>query len=534
MTTQFLPEWDKLVETINDWLWEIDEHNIFTYSNPFSRQLLGYEPEELVGKSIFDLIPKEDAQHVEESLKYNAEMQEPFVGIENIVYHKDGTEIFLDTNGTPIFDAEGIFCGFRGIGRDITERHLLEESFIKAKQVIQIRNLYNQIILQSTSETALINEICQVMVEIVGYRLAWIGFVKEDKSVIPATQFGYDNGYLENVTDIEPACTAIRTGQLAMAQVVDNASAIALPLFANNNKIFAVLNAYSSSPEAFDDDEISLLQNLTNDLAHGIIALRDAAERKRAEEALRKSEKMASLGRLTTGFAHELNTPIGVALGAASHLQNQIDLINGLLQQEEINEEELFSALETINQATKLTISSLTRTANLVKVFKQAAVDQGDNRIRPFEVKYLFENVIKMLHENFKETAIDIQLDCPDDSTIYSLPEPLMQIANNLIMNSLVHGFEEGKKRGSIRIVVRLEKNRFFMDYSDTGKGMTPDALEKVFEPFFTTYRGHGGSGLGMYICHNLVTSQLKGTMACESAPGKGVLFKIRFPTHKP
>ncbi len=263
----------------------------------------------------------------------------------------------------------------------------------------------------------------------------------------------------------------------------------------------------------------------------------EIAERKLFEEQLIKtrnelvqSEKMASLGRLVAGFAHELNTPIGVAVGSASALQDNVNCINQLLEQEEVDEEELLANLETVKEAARLTLSNLKRAANLVKSFKRTAVDQTSDQIRRFEVKALIEDVINMLQNRFKRTAIQIQVDCPTDLVIKSMPGAIEQILTNLLMNSLIHGFDDGKNAGNINIKVQFEENNLHLEYSDTGKGIAPENLEKIFEPFFTTYRAQGGSGLGMYICYNLIITQLNGTITCESTPDKGVVFRIDYP----
>ena len=247
-------------------------------------------------------------------------------------------------------------------------------------------------------------------------------------------------------------------------------------------------------------------------------------------QELIQSEKMASLGRLVAGFSHELNTPIGVAVGTASVLRKKSNFINELLEQEEVDEEELISALETIDKASELTLSNLRRAAGLVNSFKRTAVDQTSEEIRPFYVKTTIEDVINTLHNKFRQTAIDIQLNCPNNLKVYSLPSALEQILTNLMLNSLIHGFDDGKNGGNIVITVRLEEQHLLVDYSDTGKGIAPENLAKIFEPFFTTNRARGGSGLGMYICYNLITSQLHGTMTCESIPSSGVLFKTDYP----
>jgi predicted ATPase/signal transduction histidine kinase len=250
----------------------------------------------------------------------------------------------------------------------------------------------------------------------------------------------------------------------------------------------------------------------------------------RTRHELVQSEKMASLGRLVAGFAHELNTPLGVAIGSASALQTETKKINRIMEQEEVDVDELLSALEVIDKGFDLTLSNLERAANLVTSFKRTAVDQTSDEVRSFHVHEVINDTINTLHNRFKKTDIDIQVDCPNDFKIKSLPGALEQILTNLLMNSLIHGFEQGQQAGSININVQLDENNVLLEYVDTGKGIPKENLAKIFEPFFTTHRAHGGSGLGMYICYNIVTTQLHGTIRCESALDKGVVFKIDYP----
>jgi signal transduction histidine kinase len=247
-------------------------------------------------------------------------------------------------------------------------------------------------------------------------------------------------------------------------------------------------------------------------------------------QELIQSEKMASLGRLVAGFSHELNTPLGVAIGSASQLPEEVKKINRLIGQEEVDVDELLSALDNIDKGSNLTLSNLERAANLVTCFKRTAVDQSSDEVRSFCVHEVINNTINTLHNRFKKTGIDIQVDCPSDFNIKSLPGALEQILTNLLMNSLTHGFNEGKNTGVIKIKVHFDLDHLHLEYSDNGKGIASENLEKIFEPFFTTHRAHGGSGLGMYICYNFVITQLQGTMSCESILGKGVVFKIDFP----
>jgi len=247
-------------------------------------------------------------------------------------------------------------------------------------------------------------------------------------------------------------------------------------------------------------------------------------------QELVQSEKMASLGRLVAGFAHELNTPLGVAIGSASVLQREVEKINSLMAQEEVDVDELLSALNTVDKGFNLTLSNLERAAKLVTSFKRTAVDQSSDEVRSFQVKEVIQDTINTLHNRFKKTDIDILVDCPKTLKVKSLPGALEQILTNLLMNSLIHGFNESQNAGIIKINVGLLKEHLHLEYSDNGKGIASENLEKIFEPFFTTHRAHGGSGLGMYICYNLITTQLQGTITCESVLGKGVVFKIDYP----
>jgi signal transduction histidine kinase len=201
------------------------------------------------------------------------------------------------------------------------------------------------------------------------------------------------------------------------------------------------------------------------------------------------------------------------------------------MEQEEVDVDELLAILQSIDKGSDLTLSNLERAAKLVTSFKRTAVDQTSDEVRSFHVHQVVNDIINTLNSRFKKTDIAIQVNCPDDIKIKSLPGALEQILTNLLMNSFTHGFNEGQNAGIIQLKVqRLDGEQLHLEYSDNGKGIASENLEKIFEPFFTTHRAHGGSGLGMYICYNLVTTQLHGTLTCESIVGEGVVFKIDYP----
>lgn len=249
-----------------------------------------------------------------------------------------------------------------------------------------------------------------------------------------------------------------------------------------------------------------------------------------AQSELVQSEKMASLGRMVAGFAHEVNTPVGVAVGAVSHALETLTHTENLLD----SEESLRTGFATLREASSLALSNLHRAADMVASFKRTSVDQTSDQMREFEVAQLIDDVFRSLHNTFKRTAIELGSDCPEKLLINGPAGALVQVLNNLAINSYLHAFEEGARPGKIHITVSIETdNHLRIDYSDDGIGMPQETLARLFEPFFTTRRGKGGSGLGMYIVYNLVTQVLRGSIQCESKPGQGLRCMIIFPIQR-
>lgn len=255
-------------------------------------------------------------------------------------------------------------------------------------------------------------------------------------------------------------------------------------------------------------------------------------ELEQTREELVHSEKMASLGRMVAGFAHEVNTPVGVAVGAASHIEHAVDTIEALLRKEEVSEEELLAQLRDIRQASGLTLGNLRRAAQLVQSFKRTSLDQTSEACRSYAIAETIDDTLRSLHNVFKKTAIRISVDCPTDLKLYGPVGAVEQILTNLLMNSHQHAYADGRQGGEVSIAVHRSDGLVELRYRDDGKGMDSATVARIFEPFFTTERSKGGSGLGMYIVYNLATRSLGGAILCESSPGKGASFILRFPAH--
>ena len=273
--------------------------------------------------------------------------------------------------------------------------------------------------------------------------------------------------------------------------------------------------------------------SLEERVAQRTAELAEANERLQQEQqATLEAEKMASLGRMVAGFAHELNTPVGVAVGAASQTRDLLLELGTMLAGDEISEEAINEQLGVLDQTSELALDNLRRAAGMVQSFKRTAVDQTSEAEREFNLCEVIEDVEKALHGEFKRTEIRIETKCPPDLNLYGPPGVLVQLLSNLMQNARIHAFADGARPGSIHIDVEPKPDRVRVVFTDDGAGMNADTLARVFEPFYTTRRGSGGSGLGLYIAYNLVTRGLGGTITCDSSTGKGTRFVIEFPRH--
>ncbi|MBN2530789.1 MAG: hybrid sensor histidine kinase/response regulator [Deltaproteobacteria bacterium] len=285
-------------------------------------------------------------------------------------------------------------------------------------------------------------------------------------------------------------------------------------------------------------------------LSHLITKINDALERQRLIEENREyqqglettitrlqtmqkqlveSEKMASLGKLVAGVAHEINTPVGIGVTAASHLSENISAFKKCYEAGDASHDDLERFLNTMDETARMILGNLSRAAQLIRSFKQVAVDQSSESPREFKLREYMEDILLSLKPRMKRTGHRIELACPEDLKIRSYPGALSQIITNLVMNALIHGFEN-KNNGTIDIRISKETPNIILVCTDNGKGMPEEVADNVFEPFFTTKRGTGGSGLGMHMVFNLVTQTLGGEIRCESEPDKGTRFVISFP----
>lgn len=248
-----------------------------------------------------------------------------------------------------------------------------------------------------------------------------------------------------------------------------------------------------------------------------------------AHKQLVESEKMASLGGLVAGVAHEINTPVGIGVTAASHLEAKTKAILDEYKAGGLKRASLEEFLDVCDESTRMILSNLKRAAELIRSFKQVAVDRSTEDRRKFKLRAYLDEVLLSLRPHLKKTEHSVTVICDPELTMDSYPGALSQIITNLVMNSLVHAFDPGTA-GDITIFASPKGHDVELIYVDNGKGIAPEHLDKIFEPFYTTRRGRGGTGLGLHILYNLVTQQMHGSVHCDSVLGQGTTFTLLLP----
>lgn len=239
-----------------------------------------------------------------------------------------------------------------------------------------------------------------------------------------------------------------------------------------------------------------------------------------------QSEKLAGLGSMVAGVSHEINTPVGMALTGVSYLIDESKELQAKYRKNDMSEDDFTEFLEHLDELHQSILINLEKAASLVKSFKQVAVDQNSGENRVFKLKEYIEEVLISLHNRIKKTNHIIQINIDDNLLIDSNPGAFSQIITNLVLNSLIHAFNDNDG-GIIVISAEVKNKKLFLQYEDNGRGMEKEVTEHIFEPFFTTNRSKGGSGLGMNVVYNIVKEKLKGEISITSAISKGTKVDI-------
>ena len=280
-----------------------------------------------------------------------------------------------------------------------------------------------------------------------------------------------------------------------------------------NEKLNENIIELNSTKDALEDSNHELQVSLEN--------------LKKTQDKLVESEKMASLGGLVAGVAHEINTPIGIGLTGSSHFLELTQDIIRKFDNEDMTRSDFQEYTQNSLELANLIFSNLKRTNHLIKSFKQISVDQTSEEKRKFELKNYINEILISINSVIKKTKIKVIVNAENKIYLNSYPGAISQIITNLIFNSINHAYEDNEI-GIITIDLKNENEKTIIVYKDDGKGIKKENLSKIFDPFFTTNRNKGGTGLGLNIIYNIITSQLKGSISCDSIENIGVKFIIK------
>lgn len=257
-------------------------------------------------------------------------------------------------------------------------------------------------------------------------------------------------------------------------------------------------------------------------------------EHKRTQRDLIQTEKMAALGRLVAGVAHEVNTPIGSSLIASTALAAKLRRFNELVANGPVRRSDFSDLVGTLEEGVHMITANTRRAHELLQSFKQVAVDQTSSSLRVFDLDRLLKEMEMALSPQIKRTPHKLVVDVPGTLTLDSYPGPLQQVLTNLVVNALTHAFDE-ERGGTIRIFAEPAQDGLLrIRVSDDGKGIPDEHVSRIFDPFFTTKLGQGGTGLGLNISYGIVTGLLGGAIAVQSTPEAGTTFTIEIPITAP
>ena len=299
-----------------------------------------------------------------------------------------------------------------------------------------------------------------------------------------------------------------------------------------SGKAVGVFSVQSLEPHAYSESQIALLRTLASYVAISVANADSFEQLQLTQQQLITQEKMASLGALVAGVAHEINTPLGICVTASSHLQVELETIQQALDSKNIQQSQFQRFLQHLREGLKILQVNTARAADLVQSFKQVSVDQSNVTLREFSLRSYLQDVLLTLKPQLHKAGCALDFQCPEDIELYTDPGAIAQIITNLVLNSLLHGVNQVTEP-RIQISFTQEGRMVILKFGDNGIGMDQRALAHIFEPFYTTKRNKGGTGLGTHIVFNLVNGSLKGQIDVQSSPGAGLHYKISFPARR-
>jgi PAS domain S-box-containing protein len=441
------------------------------------------------------------------------------------VRSRDGTALWLSDSATVVRNDAGEVIRYEGTVRDITDQKRAEDAIAEGRRLLQ---------MVIDTVPAVIN-------------------VKDSQ-----LRYVLMNRYMAGIFGIEPQDAIGRTTADLMSRYG------AAKSDENDKRVLTARRELGFYEEEYKDSAGNMRQWLVNklpildtggDIENIVTVALDIGERKRSEQEMRKArdsaeaalrnlretqnslieaEKLAALGRLVAGVAHEVNNPVGISLTVASALERKTATFASQVERGDVRRSSLNEFLATTADASSQLVANLNRAAELIQSFKQVAADRNYSDQRSFDLGDLTEQVVMSLRPGLRKHNLTLNVDCEPDLIMNSYPGPYGQVLTNLFLNAVAHAFPDGKA-GEVDIKVHAAgKDNVEVVFSDNGCGMSLDVRRRAFDPFFTTRRDQGGTGLGLHIVYSIITTRLGGRLNLESEPGRGTRIHIILPRTAP
>jgi PAS domain S-box-containing protein len=516
----------KLFEGSVDGIYVTTPAGALLNANPALARMMGYgTPEELIG-AVHDI---SNTVYVDPQAReqYRALMERDGMvrEFEYQVRQRSGAILWISDSATVVRDEAGEVVRYEGTIRDITDQKRAEDAIAEGRRLLQ---------------------------QVIDTVPAVINVKNKD------LRYVLMNRYMAGIFGVEPAEALGRTTSDLMsrygAQKTDE----------NDKRVLSTSRGLGFYEEEYMDASGNVRQWLVNKLplldAEGgiesiVTVALDIGERKRGELEMRKAkdaaeaalrnlretqnslieaEKLAALGRLVAGVAHEVNNPVGISLTVASSLERKTAMFTAEVERGDLRRSRLTEFLETSRDASSQLVANLNRAAELIQSFKQVAADRNYSDQRNFDLGDLTEQVVMSLRPGLRKHHLTLNVDCEPNLTMNSYPGPYGQVLTNLFLNAVAHAFPDGRP-GAVDIQVRESgKENVEIIFSDNGCGMSLDVRRRAFDPFFTTRRDQGGTGLGLHIVYSIVTNRLGGRLDLDSELGRGTRIQIILPKVAP
>ena len=516
----------KLFESSVDGIYVTTPRGELLDANPALARMMGYAtPKELIA-GIND-VAENVYVHKSAREEYRRLMQRDGMvrEFEYQVHARDGTVLWLSDSGGAVRNEAGEIVRYEGVVRDITEEKRTEDAIAEGRRLLQ------QVI---DTVPAVIN-------------------VKDRE-----LRYVLMNRYMAGIFGIEPHDAIGRTTGELMSRYG------AMKTDEHDKRVLAAGRELGFYEEEYKDSAGNMRQWLVNklplldadgDIENIVTVALDIGERKRGEQEMRKArdaaeaalrnlretqnslieaEKLAALGRLVAGVAHEVNNPVGISLTVASALERKTANFAAEVSRGELRRSSLNEFLDTSRDASSQLVANLNRAADLIQSFKQVAADRNYSDKRVFDLGDLTEQVVMSLRPGLRKHNLTLKVECQPNLSMNSYPGPYGQVLTNLFLNAVAHAFPDGRP-GTVEIQVRESgKDNVEVLFSDNGVGMSIDVRRRAFDPFFTTRRDQGGTGLGLHIVYSIVTTRLGGRLDLDSEPGGGTRIQMILPRVAP